>query len=103
MEWSGGASRAPPCTVGYLADAVPSLETARCQAAEVHSQQLAGALTGSDRQAARQKAPIKVEEMGAAGASNAPCTVLVNMTCTCLKHPQHVHVYSSRTVDCFLW
>ena len=58
----------------YLAEAVPSLETARCQAAEVHSQQLARALTSDDRQAERQKPPIKVEEMGA-GASYAPRVV----------------------------
>ncbi|DBB09819.1 hypothetical protein WJX82_004888 [Trebouxia sp. C0006] len=76
LEWSGAASRAPPCTVGYLAGALPTLETACCQAAEAQSQGLADALTGSDRQAERQRAPVKVELMGAAGASNAPCTVL---------------------------
>lgn len=78
LEWSGGASRVSPCTVGYLGDAVPTLETARCQAAEAHSEQLATALTGSKRQADRQKAPIKKEDMGAAGASNAACSVLVS-------------------------
>ena len=78
LEWSGAASTAPPCTVGYLAAAVPSLETARCQAAETHSQQLADVLTGRDRQAGGQKAPVKKEQMGAAGASNAACTVLVS-------------------------
>ncbi|DBA72582.1 TPA: hypothetical protein ACH3X2_010335 [Trebouxia sp. C0005] len=76
LEWSGAASRAPPCTVGYLAGALPTLETACCQAAEAHSQELADALTGSDRQADRQRTPIKKELMGAAGASNAACTVL---------------------------
>lgn len=78
LEWSGAASRAPPCTVGYLAVAVPSLETARCQAAESHGQQLADVLNGRDRQAGEQKAPIKKEQMGAAGASNAAYTVLVS-------------------------
>ena len=78
LEWSGAASRAPPCTVGYLVSAVPSLETARCQAAESHGQQLADVLTGKDRQADGQKAPIKKEQMGTAGASNAACTVLVS-------------------------
>ena len=92
LEWSGAASRAPPCTVGYLAGAVPTLETACCQAAEAQSQGLADALTGSDRQAERQRAPVKPELMGAAGASNAPCTVLVssiasgNLKSFCLLH-----------------
>lgn len=82
LEWSGGASRAPPCTVGYLAEAEPSLETACCQAAEAHSQHLVQSLTNSDRKAEAkaegQKSPIKPELMGAAGISNAPCTVLVS-------------------------
>ena len=86
LEWSGGASRAPPCTVGYLAEAEPSLETACCQAAEAHSHQLVESLTNSDHKAeakAEGKAEgrrslIKPEQMGAAGISNAPCTVLVS-------------------------
>lgn len=77
LEWSGGASRAPPCSVGYLAEAEPSLETARCQAAEAHSQQFVDSLTDSNRRAEGQRAPIKRELMGAAGINNAPCTVLV--------------------------
>ena len=78
LEWSGGASKAPPCTVGYLAEAEPSLQTACCQAAESHSHQLAETLTGNDRQPEAKKAPIKKELMGAAGASNAACSVLVS-------------------------
>lgn len=86
LEWSGGASRAAPCTVGYLAEAEPSLETARCQAAEAHSQQIFDSLTNRDQQgeakaegkAKGHKAHIKPELMGAAGSNNAPCTVLVS-------------------------
>lgn len=78
LEWSGGASKAPPCTVGYLAEAEPSLQTACCQAAESHSHQLAQTLTGNDRQPEAKKAPIRKELMGAAGASNAACTILVS-------------------------
>ena len=82
LEWSGGAARAPPCTVGYLAEAEPSLETARCQAAEAHSQQFVDSLTNSDKRAEGkaegQRAPVKKELMGAAGISNAPCTVAVS-------------------------
>ena len=71
--------------MGYLAEAEPSLETARCQAAEAHSQQFVASLTNSDRKAEGKadgkaeghKAPIKKELMGAAGVNNAPCTVLV--------------------------
>ncbi|KAL3159848.1 hypothetical protein ABBQ38_010249 [Trebouxia sp. C0009 RCD-2024] len=81
LEWSGGASKAPPCTVGYLAEAEPSLETARCQAAEAHSQQFVDSLTDSNRKAEgqraeRQRASLKRELLGAAGVSNSPCTVL---------------------------
>lgn len=72
--------------MGYLAGALPTLETACCQAAEAHSQELADALTGSDRQADRQRTPIKKELMGAAGASNAACTVLVSsIASVCLQ------------------
>ena len=78
LEWSGGASRAPPCRVGYLAEAEPSLETARCQAAEAHSQQLVQSLTNSKKKVEGHETPIKVELMGAAGSTNAPCTVLVS-------------------------
>ena len=84
LEWSGAASRAAPCTVGYLAEAEPSLETARCQAAESHSQQLADSLSSSDRQISKSKAPIKLEEMGAAGADNARGPVLVSVEPMCL-------------------
>ena len=86
LEWSGGASRAPPCTVGYLAEAEPSLEAARCQAAEAHSQRFVDSLINGDRKAEAKaegkaegrKAPIKKVLMGAAGVYNAPCTVLVS-------------------------
>ena len=68
--------------MGYLAEAEPSLETARCQAAEAHSQQFVESLTNSDRKtearAEGQKAPNRNELMGAAGISNVPCTVQVN-------------------------
>jgi len=79
--------------VGYLAGALPTLETACCQAAEAQSQELADALTGSDRQTDRQRAPIKKELMGAAGASNAPCTVLVrSIASDCLKSFSLLHM-----------
>ncbi len=88
--------------MGYLAGALPTLETACCQAAEAQSQELADALTGSDGQADRQRAPIKKELMGAAGASNAPCTVLVSSIASgclksfCLLHVLQVCVHACR-------
>lgn len=88
--------------MGYLAGALPTLETACCQAAEAQSQELADSLTGSDGQADRQRAPIKKELMGAAGASNAPCTVLVSSIASgclksfCLLHVLQVCVHACR-------
>ena len=73
LEWSGGAARAPPCTVGYLAGG-PPLETARCEAAQTHSQQLTEDLQEAAVQLpACSAAAEKKENRGAAGSSSAAC------------------------------
>ena len=82
LEWSGGAARAPLCTVGYLAEG-PSLEQACCEAAESHSQQLAQDLQVSAAvQQAASSAQTKKESKGAAGASSAgSSSILVRLSC----------------------
>ena len=74
LEWSGGAAKAPPCTVGYLAEGTP-LETAQCQAATAHSQQLTHDLQEAAADQQQSSNERKKKEMtGAAGASSAACT-----------------------------
>ena len=87
LEWSGGAARAPLCTVGYLAEG-PSLEQACCEAAESHSQQLAQDLNASAT-AQQTASSTKKESKGAAGASSAgSSSILVGLSC-----PFMINVY----------